>query len=50
MFSGREMVHQETGYKILGRIKEKIAPIGETENIPKLEGNRLITLVVPIKK
>jgi translation initiation factor IF-3 len=46
-FRGREMSHRELGYKILERVKNDLADIGDVEVMPKMEGNQLFIIVAP---
>jgi translation initiation factor IF-3 len=49
LFLGREVQHVERGYKIVEKVKEKIAEIGIVEGMPKFQGKRL-TVMVASKK
>jgi translation initiation factor IF-3 len=49
-FRGRELAHQELGYKLLNRIQEEIAPHGEVEQKPQVEGRQMVMMIVPLKK
>lgn len=49
-FRGREMAHQQLGVQLLERIQLDVAPYGDVENRPKLEGRQMIMLVSPKKK
>jgi translation initiation factor IF-3 len=46
-FRGREMSHRELGYKILERVKNDLADIGDVEVMPKMEGNQLFIIIAP---
>lgn len=46
-FRGREMAHQEHGVNILERLQADISEIGKAELAPKLEGKRLMMVLVP---
>jgi translation initiation factor IF-3 len=46
-FRGREMAHQELGYKLLNRVKEDIAPIAKIESEPRFEGRQMVMLLAP---
>ena len=48
-FRGREMVHQELGAKMLDRIEQDLAPYGNIEQTPKLEGRQMV-MVISSKK
>ncbi|MBS7590331.1 translation initiation factor IF-3 [Ancylobacter defluvii] len=46
-FRGREMAHQELGYKLLNKVKEELAPIAKVESEPLLEGRQMIMVLAP---
>ena len=48
-FRGREMLHQDIGRDVLGRIEEDLAEYGKVEQQPKLEGRQMIMVVAPHK-
>ncbi len=49
-FRGREMAHQEFGYRLLERVRADLEAIGQVEQMPKLEGRQMIMVVSPKKK
>jgi translation initiation factor IF-3 len=49
-FRGREMVHQELGYKLLQRVQKDLETIGTVEQFPKLEGRQMVMVVSPKRK
>jgi len=49
-FRGREMTHQELGFKLLERVKVDLAEYGKVEFFPKLEGRQLVMIIAPKKK
>lgn len=49
-FRGREMAHQEFGFRLLERIKVDLGELAVVEQFPKLEGRQLIMVVAPKKK
>ncbi|GAA4405151.1 translation initiation factor IF-3 [Quisquiliibacterium transsilvanicum] len=49
-FRGREMAHQEFGYRLLERVRDDLEEIGQVEQMPKLEGRQMIMVVSPKKK
>jgi translation initiation factor IF-3 len=49
-FRGREMVHQDLGFKLLDRIKEDLAEYGTVEQFPKMEGRQMVMTMAPVKK
>ena len=46
-FRGREMAHQELGYKLLERVKVDTAPIAKIESEPRFEGRQMVMLLAP---
>ena len=46
-FRGREMAHQELGYKLLDRVKVDTAPIAKIESEPRFEGRQMVMLLAP---
>lgn len=49
-FRGREMAHQNLGRQVLDRVAEDAREIGKVENLPKLEGRRMIMTIGPLTK
>jgi translation initiation factor IF-3 len=48
-FRGREMAHQELGVALLKRVEADLAPYGQVEQFPKMEGRQMIMIVAPKK-
>jgi len=46
-FRGREMAHQELGYKLLNRVKEDISKIAKVESEPRFEGRQMVMMLAP---
>jgi len=46
-FRGREMAHQELGYKLLDRVKADTAMIAKIESEPRFEGRQMVMLLAP---
>jgi translation initiation factor IF-3 len=46
-FRGREMAHQELGYKLLNRVKEDIGKIAKVESEPRFEGRQMVMMLAP---
>ena len=46
-FRGRELAHQELGYKLLNRVKEDTGPIAKVESEPRFEGRQMVMLLAP---
>ena len=49
-FRGREMAHQELGFKLLERVKADLEPHGVVEQFPKMEGRQMVMVLSPKKK
>jgi translation initiation factor IF-3 len=49
-YRGRELVHQEIGRRLLDRIVGDLAPYGQIEQHPMMEGKQLIMVIAPKKK
>jgi len=46
-FRGREMAHQDLGYKLLQRVKVETAMIAKVEAEPLMEGRQMIMVLAP---
>ena len=46
-FRGREMAHQELGYKLLQRVKEDTEQISKVESEPRFEGRQMVMVLAP---
>jgi translation initiation factor IF-3 len=46
-FRGREIVHPETGRTMLERVTKDIADIGQPEQMPAMDGRRMVMVVAP---
>ena len=46
-FRGREIVHKMLGKKVFDRIIEDVAEVAVVEQHAKMEGNRMIMILVP---
>lgn len=49
-FKGRSIVYSEQGEKLLLRFAVELEDYGRAEQMPKLEGKRMIMMIAPIKK
>ncbi len=49
-FRGRERAHVDLGRKVMDRLVETVAELGQAEAPPKLEGKNLSVLLSPVKK
>ncbi|OFW58146.1 MAG: translation initiation factor IF-3 [Actinobacteria bacterium RBG_16_64_13] len=47
MFRGRELVHPHLGERLLRRMAEDLADIGEIESEPSLDGRNMIMMLAP---
>jgi translation initiation factor IF-3 len=46
-FRGREMAHQDIGFKLLQRVKTETAPIAKVEAEPLMEGRQMTMVLAP---
>ncbi len=46
-FMGRELAHQELGYRLLKRVGESLLDVAVIESPPKMEGKQLFALYAP---
>ena len=46
-FRGREMAHQDIGYRLLERVKAETANVAKVESEPQLEGRQMIMILAP---
>ena len=46
-FRGREMAHQELGYKLLDRVKGDTVKIAKIEQEPRFEGRQVVMVLSP---
>jgi translation initiation factor IF-3 len=49
-FKGREISYKEQGEIILLRFANELSDFGVVENLPKLEGKRMLMMIRPLKK
>ncbi len=49
-FRGREMAHPDIGRRILERLIEDLAEVATPENMPRMEGNQMHTILSQKKK
>ena len=49
-FKGRSIIFKEQGQILLLRLAQDLEKIGTVEQMPKLEGKRMIMFIAPIKK
>ena len=49
-FKGRSIVYADQGEKLLLRFAVELEDVGRAEQMPKLEGKRMIMMMAPIKK
>ena len=49
-FKGRSIIYKEQGEVVLLRFAQELEEIGKVEQMPKLEGKRMIMLIAPKKK
>ena len=46
-FRGREMAHQELGFKLLDRVRDDVGPVAKVEQEPKFEGRQMVMVLSP---
>jgi translation initiation factor IF-3 len=46
-FRGREMAHQDIGYRLLERVKAEITAVAKVELEPSMEGRQMIMILAP---
>jgi len=46
-FRGRELAHQELGYRLLQRVKTDIETLAKVESEPRLEGRQMVMVLAP---
>lgn len=46
-FRGREMAHQDIGYRLLERVRSETAEVAKVESEPQLEGRQMIMILAP---
>lgn len=49
IFRGRENMHRDIGYRILGRLREEVSEFGTVESEPRQEGPFLYLILAPRK-
>ncbi|MGB7181914.1 MAG: translation initiation factor IF-3 [Burkholderiaceae bacterium] len=49
-FRGREMAHQEFGYRLLERVRDDLEELAVVEAMPKMEGRQMVMVLSPKKK
>jgi translation initiation factor IF-3 len=46
-FRGREMAHQDIGYRLLERVRNETAVIAKVEAAPSMEGRQMVMVLAP---
>jgi translation initiation factor IF-3 len=46
-FRGRELAHQELGFKVLERVRTDLDETGKVEQLPKMEGRQMVMVIAP---
>ncbi len=46
-FRGREMAHQDIGYRLLDRVKTETVTIAKVETEPSMEGRQMVMVLSP---
>ena len=47
LFRGRQMLHQDRGYEVLGQITDALADVAKVEQPGRMANRRMILLIVP---
>ena len=46
-FRGREMAHQDIGYRLLDRVKTETLTLAKVEAEPSMEGRQMVMVLAP---
>ena len=46
-FRGREIAHQDIGYRLLSRVKAETATLAKVELEPSMEGRQMVMVLAP---
>jgi translation initiation factor IF-3 len=46
-FHGRELAHQDIGYRLLQRVKSETAEVAKVEAEPLMEGRQMVMVLAP---
>ena len=46
-FRGREMAHQDIGYRLLERVKQETVTMAKVEAEPSMEGRQMVMILAP---
>lgn len=46
-FRGRELAHQDLGFKVLERVRTELEDLGKVEQLPKMEGRQMVMVIAP---
>src|SRR6478672_4671140 len=46
-FRGRELAHQELGYRLLNRVKDDTSDFAKIESEPRFEGRQMVMMLAP---
>ena len=46
-FRGRELAHQELGYKLLNRVRDDVTKMAKVEQEPRFEGRQVVMVLAP---
>src|SRR6266536_3356338 len=46
-FRGRELAHQELGYRLLNRVKDDTSKLAKVEQEPRFEGRQVVMVLAP---
>jgi translation initiation factor IF-3 len=46
-FRGRELAHQDIGFRLLERVRDETATIAKMEAAPSMEGRQMVMILAP---
>ena len=46
-FRGRELAHQDLGYRLLAKVKQETLAIAKVEVEPSMEGRQMVMILAP---
>src|SRR5918998_3307925 len=46
-FRGREMAHQDIGYRLLERVRDEMGEVAKVESAPMMEGRQMVMILAP---
>jgi translation initiation factor IF-3 len=46
-FRGRELAHQDIGFRLLERVRDETSAIAKMETAPSMEGRQMVMILAP---